>query len=180
MSSAKDVFVIMPFSATKSHSQAKWTEIFEHVFCPAVEACGYTCERAAPKTGSLIASIVERLREARIVLADITDRNPNVFYELGVRHSLSKRTIIVCQDLNDIPSDLRGYWSLQYGLLPGEVARFREEVGRLIYEITRSPDKSDSPVSDFLERENLSVSSYVQAENIKKLGALYTEPQLNT
>ena len=61
MSSVKDVFVIMPFSATKSCSEAEWTEVFEQVFRPSVEAVGYSCERAAPKTGSLIASIVERL-----------------------------------------------------------------------------------------------------------------------
>ena len=175
MAQPRDVFVIMPFSATSGCTEAEWTEVFEQVFRPAIEACGYSCERAAPKTGSLIASIVERLKTARIVLADITDRNPNVFYELGVRHSLSKRTIIVCRTASDIPSDLRGYWSLEYGIRPAQVAKFRSDIGRIISEIERQPEKSDSPVSDYLERENLSVSAYAHAENVKKLGALYTE-----
>lgn len=172
---SKNVFVIMPFSDTASCSESEWTDIFENVFRPACEACEYSCERALPKTGSLISSIIESLKTARIVIADITDRNPNVFYELGVRHSLSKRTIIISQRADDIPSDLRGYWSLQYGIRPGDVAKFKNDIKRLISEIEKSPDKSDSPVSDYLERENLSVSWFAQKENIKKLGSLYTE-----
>lgn len=171
----KDVFVIMPFSATATCKEDKWTVVYKHVFCPAVEECGYTCERAAPKTGSLISSIVERLKTARIVLADITDRNANVFYELGVRHSLSKRTIIVSQNADDIPSDLRGYWFLRYGTDPELVAKFKEDIRRLISEIEEHPQKCDSPVADYLERENISLSQYAQRENIKKLGALCTE-----
>ncbi|MEE9186648.1 MAG: hypothetical protein V3U10_01290 [Bacteroidota bacterium] len=165
----------MPFSSTASCSESEWTEVFENVFCSAVEQCGYSCERAVPKTGSLITSIIERLRTARVVLADITDRNPNVFYELGVRHSLSKRTITVCQHASEIPSDLRGYWSLKYGLRPAQVTTFKNDIRRLIKEIEGDPEKSDSPVSDYLGIENISVFRYAQTENIKKLGALFTE-----
>lgn len=175
----KDVFVIMPFSATATCTEAQWTEIFENVFQPAITACGYSCERAVPSTGSLIASIIDRLKTARVVLADITDRNPNVFYELGVRHSLSKRTIIVSQDTASIPSDLRGYWSIKYGLRPAQVTKFKKDIRKLIRQIEADPHKSDSPVSDYLERENASVSAYAQIENIKKLEALYTELSRN-
>jgi hypothetical protein len=175
MESPKDVFVIMPFSSTVSLSEPEWTEIYDHVFKPAIEECGYSCQRAIPKTGSLIRSIIEKLRNARIVLADITDRNPNVFYELGVRHSLSKRTIIVAQGNQHPPSDLLGYWFIRYGKEPAQVTRFKKDIKRLIADIESEPDKSDNPVSDYLDQENLVVSNYAQKENIKKLGALYTE-----
>src|SRR5262245_3188103 len=103
----KDVFVIMPFSSTASRTEQEWRDIYAYVFEPAAKAAGLKADRAAVTTGSLIKSIVERLRNSYIVLADITDANPNVFYELGVRHSLSKRTIIVAQDTKHVPSDLR-------------------------------------------------------------------------
>src|ERR1700754_1453802 len=115
MDGENDVFVVMPFSSTSTCGEAEWTEIYENVFRPAIEECGYSCERAKPMTGSLAKSIVEKLRHSRIVLADITDRNANVFYELGVRHSLSKRTIIVAQGDAHTPSDLLGYWHISYG-----------------------------------------------------------------
>lgn len=171
----RDVFVIMPFSGTASCTTSQWTEVFEEVFVPAVESCGYTCTRAAVSTGSLIKSIIRSLRDAYIVIADITDCNPNVFYELGVRHSLCKRTIVVAQNASHIPSDLRGYWSLIYGTRPREVSAFRENLQRIIAEIERNPERSDSPVSDYLDQEFVSVSRYRQRENIKKLNALCTE-----
>jgi hypothetical protein len=175
MDENKDLFVIMPFSSTATCTEEQWTEIYENVFKPAIVECGYSCERAKCKTGSLIKSIIEKLRNARIVLADITDRNPNVFYELGVRHSLSKRTIIVAQANQQAPSDLLGYWFIKYGTTPGRVTQFREEIRRLLNEIEENPDKSDNPVSDYLAQESISLYSQVNTDNIKKLTALYTE-----
>ena len=171
----KTVFVAMPFSSTATCTEAEWLEIYENVFVPAVEGAGYQCQRAAPSVGSLIVSIVEKLRFANIVLADVTDRNPNVFYELGVRHALSKRTIITAQSTDHIPSDLRGYWHLVYGTSPGKVSAFRKDLARIISEIEAAPEKSDNPVSDFLDREQLGVSRQLNSENVKSLSALHTE-----
>jgi hypothetical protein len=174
MTQENTVFVIMPFSATRTASAEDWTETFEHIFRPAIESTGL-CRRAQVSTGSLITSIIDDLRTSRIVLADITDQNPNVFYELGVRHALSKRTITVSQRAEDIPSDLRGYWAIVYGRTPREVSSFQKELNRLIAEIKQNPDKSDSPVGDILERDNVTLNTVVQKENAKKLTALHTE-----
>ncbi|TFH46509.1 MAG: hypothetical protein E4G94_02280 [ANME-2 cluster archaeon] len=176
---SKDIFVIMPFSSTKSCNQTEWDEIYFNVFQPAIEECGYNCERAMSQTGSLIKSIVGKLRNARIVLADITDQNPNVFYELGVRHSLSKRTIIIAQHTEDIPSDLKGYWSIIYGTSPGKVAQFKKDIKRIITQIEERPEESDNPVSDYLDYEHICISNFLIKENIKKIGALFTELSAN-
>jgi hypothetical protein len=169
------IFVIMPFSATSTCTEAQWTEIFENIFCPAAEEVGYSCERAAPTTGSLTASIVEKLHNAPIVLADVTDRNANVFYELGIRHALSKRTIVTTQDGSHIPSDLKGYWYLTYGIRPAAVTAFKRSLATLIGQIEANPERSDSPVADYLGRARHEVFSFVAKENLKKLNALCTE-----
>ena len=106
-------FVIMPFSATSSCTEEEWTEIFVNVFKPAVEGAGldYECRRSAATRGNLVASIIRDLNDAYVVIADLTDQNPNVFYELGVRHSLKNRTILLAQDRDDIPFDLKAYAS---------------------------------------------------------------------
>lgn len=158
----KTVFVIMPFSSTSKHEESDWTEIFNFVFKPAVEECGYCCERAEITTGNLIRSIVDRLKTSPIVLADITDNNPNVFYELGVRHALCQGTIIAAQSSEDIPSDLRGYWTLIYGTSPGQVVQFRKNLKNIIRQIEDNPKKSDSPVSDFLKSQNLENEGFVE------------------
>jgi hypothetical protein len=171
----KEVFVIMPFSDTKSCTEAQWTEIFEEVFKPAFKEIDYSCERAKPETGSLIKSIITKLHNSFIVLADITDRNANVFYELGVRHSLSKRTIIVTQDANHIPSDLKGYWSIVYSTTPSGVKKFKHDIKELVTNIEKNPLVSDSPVSDFLDNELFGLSKQTLKTTLKKLMALKTE-----
>jgi len=150
MENRKSVFVIMPFSSTKTCTDLEWTEIYEYVFKPAIEDRNYKCERAIPETGSLIKTIIGKVKNSAIVIADITDRNANVLYELGVRHSLCKGTIIVSQCADDIPSDLKGYWSIIYGTKPAQVAKFKEDINRVILGIEGNPDESDSPIWDFV------------------------------
>ena len=51
MMQPKDVFVIMPFSSTATCDAGEWTAIYTTIFKPAIEATGYTCDRATPLTG---------------------------------------------------------------------------------------------------------------------------------
>jgi hypothetical protein len=94
---ARECFVIMPFSATDSCSEQEWTQVFDSLIKPAVENCGlgYRAFRSSATRGNIVGAIMESLRDAHVVIADLTDQNPNVFYELGVRHSLRDRTILI-------------------------------------------------------------------------------------
>lgn len=87
----------MPFSKTKSCSEEEWTSIFENLLKPAVETAGldYVCRRSEATRGNIIGAIVQDLYGSYVVIADLTDRNANVFYELGVRHALQNRSIIL-------------------------------------------------------------------------------------
>lgn len=146
-------FVIMPFSGTKSCKKAEWTRIFDNLLKPAVENAGlnYQCHRSAATRGNIIAAIMESLRDAYVVLADLTDQNPNVFYELGARHALKNRTILIAQAKKFIPFDLRSYayhvynWKTKQGR-----QRLATKLRELLADVDQSPDRSDNPVSDFL------------------------------
>jgi hypothetical protein len=146
-------FVIMPFSTTDSCTEDKWTWIFEEILKPAVENAGlnYACRRSAATRGNVVAAIMEALRDAYVVVADLTDQNPNVFYELGVRHALKNRTILIAQDKKFIPFDLRPYayhvykWKTKQGR-----QRLATRLRELLADVDQSPDRSDNPVSDFL------------------------------
>jgi hypothetical protein len=171
----KTAFIIMPFSKTNSCTETEWSEIFDEVFKPSLLDIGYNCERAQPETGSLIRTILKKLQDSFIVIADITDRNANVFYELGVRHALSKRTIIVAQDYKHIPSDLLGYWSIIYNTTPKGVTTFKKDIKRIIENIEKKPFESDSPISDFIDKELYGISNQTLKYSLKKLIALRTE-----
>ena len=63
--------------------------------------------------GVLLNDIIKGISESEFIIADLTDKNPNVFYELGIAHQLRKKVIIITQNENDIPADLKGHkWIL--------------------------------------------------------------------
>lgn len=150
----KNCFVIMPFSSTKTCSEDEWTEIFEKVIRPAVEKSGYNyeCERANIHFGSIIWEILDKLNRSELIIADITDRNPNVLYELGVRHALGGPAIAIAQKKDDIPFDLLPYPYKIYGWkIDKEKKEFKKEIKKAIAELEQNPKKAVSPVRKYLD-----------------------------
>lgn len=76
----------------------------------------------------------------------MTGQNPNVFYELGIRHALSNRTILVSQSLDDIPSDLREYRTIIYDTTAKGSALFSQQLKKFFDEIEKDPEQPDNPV----------------------------------
>ena len=104
-------FVIMPFSSV---FDAEYHDIIR----PAVEAAGLTCIRADElySKPQVIADIWKSLRSARVVIAELSGRNTNVFYELGVAHVLGKPVIIITRNQEDVPFDLKALRYLYYDI----------------------------------------------------------------
>jgi ActR/RegA family two-component response regulator len=152
----KQCFVIMPFSKTKSCSAEQWKDIFDNTIKPAVENAGfnYKCFRANLAIGNIVKDILDNLNNAEVVIADMTDKNPNVFYELGVRHALKNATILITQNIKDIPFDLRHYATLQYDWTTQDGKdRFKVEIKKVLGEIESDPDGENilSPVREYLK-----------------------------
>lgn len=78
---------------------------------------------------SFLESILERIygqiEKADMVIAEMTGRNPNVFYEVGYAHGLRKPVVLVTRSADDIPFDLRHYPHVVYG---GSIATLRNEL----------------------------------------------------
>ena len=58
--------------------------------------------------------IWENILRADLIIADLTGRNPNVFYELGYAHALHKNTVLITQSIDDVPFDLRHRQMIKY------------------------------------------------------------------
>jgi hypothetical protein len=67
--------------------------------------------------------ILDAVRTARIVIADLTHANPNVFYETGICHALGKDVILITQD-SEVPFDLRHIRHIRYSYTPRGMAAF--------------------------------------------------------
>jgi hypothetical protein len=66
----------------------------------------------------IIEDIWQRINEARIVISELTGKNPNVFYETGIAHTVGKEVILLTQSMDDVPFDLRHLRCIVYDYTP--------------------------------------------------------------
>lgn len=102
------VFVLTPFH-----------EKYENVFNVIRMACnevGLKCFRGDEQfiKSDLLPHILKQIIKARIIIANIDGRNPNVFYELGLVHAMDKGTILISSSVADLPFDLKNKKILIY------------------------------------------------------------------
>lgn len=95
-------FVIMPF-ADKFHQR------YERVYHPAIEESGLTPVRGDGLFSSVgvMEQVWEQIKSATLVLADLSGKNPNVFYELGLAHAAKKPVVLTAALIDDVPFDLQ-------------------------------------------------------------------------
>lgn len=103
-------FVLMPFIS-------KFDSLYSKILKPVVKKTfKYNCIRADEIFGTkpIIEDVWTYIKKAKFLIADLTDRNPNVFYELGIAHALNKNVILITQDINDVPFDLKHFRCIVY------------------------------------------------------------------
>ncbi len=96
-------FVVQPFEAPLGG-------YYEAVYKKAIEQAGLRAVRADSDifgTGKIIDQIWRGINDARVLVAELTSKNPNVFYELGLAHALRKPVVLVSSNEGDVPFDLR-------------------------------------------------------------------------
>jgi hypothetical protein len=104
----ESAFVLMPFS--EPWSDRIWTLVQD--IC---RKQGLRAKRADDLYGhDIMEDIWKGISQARVIIADLTDRNANVFYELGIAHTLGKRFILITQNIKDLPFDLSRYRCIEY------------------------------------------------------------------
>jgi len=80
------------------------------------DAMGLRCRRADDiwENPAVIQDVVSLIDRSAVVICDCTDRNPNVFYEIGIAHTLGREVILITQNDADIPFDLRHLRYVRY------------------------------------------------------------------
>ncbi|MCZ6703952.1 MAG: hypothetical protein O6940_13050 [Ignavibacteria bacterium] len=145
-------FVISPIGKPGTERHTKFKDVLEYIIKAAVKVSGYNLQvlRAddIDRAGSFIKDILESLYDSYVVIADLTEQNPNVFYELGVRHALSPRTILIAQSIDDIPSDQREYRTIVYDTSAKGAADFSARLKKFLGEMRKEPERPDNPVLD--------------------------------
>lgn len=129
-----DIFMIMPFKNTDVQ------KVYEDHVCVAAKNLGMTIKRGDDFWSKhyIIAEIWSAINAATIIIADCTGRNANVFYELGIAHTLGKNTILITSKKNDIPFNVQSWRAIIYKYTPPGMKIFEGELTDAIRTITAS------------------------------------------
>jgi hypothetical protein len=109
----KHCFYLCPFSEP-------FDAVYREHVLPLVEAQGFTIERADEIFGTqpIIEDIWEGIVSSSVIIADVSGRNPNVMYEIGMAHTVGKPVIIMTQSIDDVPFDLKHHRCIVYSYTP--------------------------------------------------------------
>lgn len=128
-------FVIMPFGG--------WLDdYYDTIYSPAIEASGLDPHRADDlfRPSTIVNDIWAYTKAAKLLVADLSGKNPNVFYELGLAHALGKPAILVAESMEDIPFDLRALRVIVYDKnAPDWGALLRDKIEASIGEVLKAP-----------------------------------------
>lgn len=118
------VFVLMPF-------EPSFDDIYKFGIKGAAEEAGAYAERVDEQifTEGILDRVFNQINKADVIVADMTRRNPNVFYEVGYAHALGKTVLLLTQRESDIPFDLQQH---QHIIYEGKIDKLRSELVKKI------------------------------------------------
>lgn len=125
-----DVFVLMPF-------RDELKPVYEDHILRVTQHLGLICRRGDDffRTRAVIDDLWSAIYYSKACIADCTGKNPNVFYELGMAHTLGRPTILITQSIDDIPFDIRHIRHILYQLTPRGMHQFEDDLLKALQSI---------------------------------------------
>ena len=112
----KKCFVMMPFSDSIDYEPNHFTKVYEQIITPAIKKAGYEPVRVDQNkiSDQIIKKIFEEITEADMAICDLSTNNPNVLYELGLRHAFDKPVVLIKDNKTSNIFDIQGISIVQY------------------------------------------------------------------
>ncbi len=152
-------FVISPIGQDGTDIRRRADQILKHVIAPAVEACGFNAVRAdqISEPGLITTQVIQHIIDDPLVIADLTGSNPNVFYELAIRHAIRKPLVQIIQKDEKIPFDVAGMRTIPVDHRDlDSVQEAKAEIEKQVRAILKKkPEEIESPISVSVELQAL-------------------------
>jgi len=131
-------FVMMPFGPW-------YDRYYQDIYVPAIRDAGFEPVRADElfTTGSVVEQIWEQIEKSKVLLAELTDKNANVFYELGLAHAARKPVVFTAGRVEDVPFDLRHLRVIVYDIREPQWAdKFKRLITDYLRNAAKDPGRS--------------------------------------
>lgn len=164
MSAKKEIktcFVIAPIGKEGSTTRKRSDKLLKHIVKPVLEDLGYIVERADQLTepGMITNQIVRKIVDCNVLVADLSESNPNVFYELAIRHGLKKPFVHMIDSSETIPFDNAQVRTIQVDLTDlDSVERAKSDLNSQVQAIEAGTLTAESPISIAFDLEALKSS----------------------
>ncbi|MGC1378695.1 MAG: hypothetical protein WA821_20860 [Anaerolineales bacterium] len=181
MSDLKTCFVIAPIGEPDSEIRKRSNQILEYVIKPAANECGYEPLRAdqISEPGIITSQVIQHIIDDPLVIADLTGRNPNVFYELAIRHAIRKPLIQMIANDEQLPFDVAGTRIIKVDYRDlDSVDEAKAEIIKQITAVMKDPSKVDSPISMSLNLQNLKQSEFPEQRSLADIIEAISEVNL--
>ena len=146
----KICFVISPIGESDSNIRKRSDQVLKYIIRPAVESCGYKAVRAdeIAEPGIITNQIIRHVVVDPLVIADLTGQNPNVFYELAIRHYIGKPLIQIINKGEDIPFDIKLMRTIPVDHQNlDSVEEAKAEIQKQIQHLEANPTSLENPIS---------------------------------
>ncbi len=158
----KICFYISPIGKEQSEERKHSDLFLESIISPALEEFGYKVVRADSigKAGMITNQIIDYIINSALVVCDLSFHNPNVFYELSLRHSTRKPTVHIIRKCDSIPFDINDFRTIIiddssiYTLIPS-LDTYRNQITQQVRQMVEEPETIDNPILSYLEKNNL-------------------------
>ncbi|MBN7809094.1 hypothetical protein JZX86_27630 [Agrobacterium rosae] len=112
----KTCFVIMPISDVDGYPAGHFAEVYKQLIEPAVSAAGYVCSLATSSSAAhmIQLEVVTKVATADLCICDLSNNNPNVLFEYGIRQAFDKPTVLIKDDKTRRIFDLSGFRDIEY------------------------------------------------------------------
>jgi hypothetical protein len=151
MATKKHCFIVAPIGEAGSDVRRRSDQVRKYIIKPiAQDVCGYELQRAdeIAEPGIITSQIIEHVLEDELVIADLTGWNPNVFYELAIRHLVRKPFIQLINSVEEIPFDIAQNRTISFDHKDlDSVELCKEELEKQIHAIEKDPTKVDNPIA---------------------------------
>jgi len=178
MPEEKPCFVIAPIGEAESETRKRSDQILKHIISPAALQCGYKAVRAdqISEPGIITSQVIQRIVDDPLVIADLTGRNPNVFYELAIRHAIKKPLVQIIKKGDTIPFDVAGTRTVHVDHHDlDSVEEAKNEITKQIKAAEKDAGEVDTPISVALDLQILRQSDNPEQRSLADLVTAISE-----
>ncbi len=174
----KVCFVIAPIGEAESETRKRSDQILKHVICPAAIECNYNAIRAdqISEPGMITSQVIQHIVDDPLVIADLTERNPNVFYELAIRHVIRKPLVQIIMKGEQIPFDVSGSRTIHVDHRDlDSVEEAKTEIVAQIQSLESDSSKLETPISVSLDLQLLKQSENPEQRSLADVLSVISE-----